>query len=169
MSFSQRGLCCPFYLKFHYPPPNTSYLPSLISFPLKTLCILFTYLFIFGCAGSLLPRGLLSSYSVRASHCNGLSCCRAQALGPVGSVVVAHGLSCSLASGIFLDQGLNPFLLRWQADSSPLSHRGSPPVYFCCSFCLLSGTPTVRTGMFFVGVTVVSQSLVVPGNVGDVQ
>ena len=87
----------------------------------------------------------------------------------MGSVVVAHGLSCSLASGIFLDQGLNPFLLRWQADSSPLSHRGSPPVYFCCSFCLLSGTPTVRTGMFFVGVTVVSQSLVVPGNVGDVQ
>ena len=26
-----------------------------------------------------------------------------------GSVVVVHGLSCSLASGIFPDQGLNPF------------------------------------------------------------
>ena len=35
--------------------------------------------------------------SARASHCGGLSCCRAQALGAWASVVVAHGLSsCSL-------------------------------------------------------------------------
>ena len=34
-----------------------------------------------------------------------------------GSVVVAHRLSCSMACGIFLDQGLNPFPLHWQADS----------------------------------------------------
>ena len=34
-----------------------------------------------------------------------------------GSVVVAHGLSCSVACGIFLDQGLNPCPLHWQADS----------------------------------------------------
>ena len=34
-----------------------------------------------------------------------------------GSVVVAHGLSCSAACAIFLDQGLNPCLLHWQADS----------------------------------------------------
>ena len=32
---------------------------------------------------------------VRASHCGGFSCCRAQALGMQASVVVAHGLrSC---------------------------------------------------------------------------
>ena len=31
------------------------------------------------------------------------------------SVVVAHGLSCSAACGIFLDQGLNSCLLHWQA------------------------------------------------------
>ena len=30
-----------------------------------------------------------------------------------------------LPQGIFLDQGLNPCLLRWQADSLPLSHQGS--------------------------------------------
>ena len=30
---------------------------------------------------------------VRASHCGGFSCCRAQALGAWASVVVAHGLS----------------------------------------------------------------------------
>ena len=27
--------------------------------------------------------------------------------------------------GIFLTQGSNPCLLRWQVDSSPLSHQGS--------------------------------------------
>ena len=34
-----------------------------------------------------------------------------------GSVVVAHGLSCSAACGIFPDQGSNPCPLPWQADS----------------------------------------------------
>ena len=47
-----------------------------------------------------------------------------------GSVVVTHGLSCSEACGIFPDQGLNLHLLHWQADSSPLSHQGSPSVSF---------------------------------------
>ena len=42
------------------------------------------------------------------------------------SVVVAHGPSCSAARGIFPDQGSNPCRLRWQADSQPLSHQGSP-------------------------------------------
>lgn len=32
---------------------------------------------------------------------------------------VAHGLSCSAARGIFLDQGLTPCLLRRQANSLP--------------------------------------------------
>ena len=43
-----------------------------------------------------------------------------------GSVVVAHGPSCSAACGIFPDQGSNPCPLRWQADSQPLRHQGSP-------------------------------------------
>ena len=42
------------------------------------------------------------------------------------SVVVAHGLSCSVACGIFPDQGLNPCLLHWQVYSLTLSHQGSP-------------------------------------------
>ena len=33
-------------------------------------------------------QGLLSSCGARASHCGGFSCCGAQALGHVGSVVV---------------------------------------------------------------------------------
>ena len=43
-----------------------------------------------------------------------------------GLKVEAHGLSCSAARGIFLDQGLNSCILHWQADSLPLSHQGSP-------------------------------------------
>ena len=37
------------------------------------------------------------------------------------SMVVVHRLSCSAASGIFPEQGLNLCLLHWQADSLPLS------------------------------------------------
>ena len=43
-----------------------------------------------------------------------------------GSVIVAHGPSCSAACGIFPDQGSNPCPLHWQADSQPLRHQGSP-------------------------------------------
>ena len=35
-------------------------------------------------------------------------------------------LSCSVACGIFADQGSNLCPLDWQADSSPLCHHGSP-------------------------------------------
>ena len=48
-----------------------------------------------------------------------------------GSVVVAHGPSCSAACGIFPDQGSNPCPLHWQADSQPLRHQGSPALEFC--------------------------------------
>ena len=51
-----------------------------------------------------------------------------------GSVVVAHGPSCSVACGIFLDQGSNPCLLHWQADSQPLRHQGSPLIHFEFTF-----------------------------------
>ena len=39
-----------------------------------------------------------------------------------GSVIVAHGPSCSAACGIFPDQGSNPCPPHWQADSQPLCH-----------------------------------------------
>ena len=68
--------------------------------------------------------------------------CRLQQLQCVGSVVAAlrlqstglivviHGLSCSVACQIFLDQGLNLCLLHWQADSLSLSHQENPEVRF---------------------------------------
>ena len=59
-------------------------------------------MFIFGCIGSsLLHAGLLQlrragatlRCGAQASHCGGLSCCRAWVPGAQASVVVAHGLS----------------------------------------------------------------------------
>ena len=48
-------------------------------------------------------RGLRSSCGARASHCGGFICHGARALGTWASVVVACGLSCPMACGIFLD------------------------------------------------------------------
>ena len=74
-----------------------------------------------------------------SSLCAGLSLSRPlllQSIGSrrAGSVVVAHGPSCSAACGILPDQGPNPCPLHWQADSQPLHHQGSP------TFSLFNGT-----------------------------
>ena len=101
------------------------------NFPFKKFLF---YLCIFGCAGSLLLC-MGFSCSLWASPCSGFCCCRAEALGYMGSVVVAHRLSCPTACGIFPDQVLNPCLLHWQADSLPLDHQGSSNShYFKVSF-----------------------------------
>ena len=66
-----------------------------------------------------------------SSWCAGLSLSRPLLLRSTGSrhagsVIVAHGPSCSVACGIFPDQGSNPCPLHWQADSQLLCHQGSP-------------------------------------------
>ena len=53
----------------------------------------------------------------------------AELWGERASIVVAHGLSCSLVCGIFPDQGSNLCLLLWQADSLPLSTREAPAFF----------------------------------------
>ena len=91
-------------------------------------------------------RGLFSSCSkwrsgstlgcgAQVAGYSDFSCCGTWALGAqasavvafglqsAGSVVEAHRLSCSMAYGIFLDQGSNLCLLHWQAYSLPLSQR----------------------------------------------
>ena len=40
-------------------------------------------------------------------------------LGPKGSAVVAHGLSCSAACGVFLDQGSNLVILNRRTTREP--------------------------------------------------
>ena len=69
------------------------------------------------CAG-FSPQGLLL-WSTDFGH-------RLRQLWCSGSVVVTHGLSCPTACGILPDQGSNPCLLHWQADSQPLDHQGTP-------------------------------------------
>ena len=64
-----------------------------------------------------------------------------------GSVVVAHGPSCSAACGIFPDQGSNPRPLHWQADSQPLHHQGSPVLLLDPLSSLVSG-PHTSFGFF---------------------
>ena len=47
---------------------------------------------------------------------------------------MVHGLSHSITCRIFSDQGSNPCLFHWQAGSLPLSHQGSPVVFFFFPF-----------------------------------
>ena len=73
------------------------------------------------CAGVSL-RWLLLLQSMGSRHagfssCGAVSVVVACGLQSTGSVVVAHGFSCSAACGILPDQGLNPCPLHWQVDS----------------------------------------------------
>ena len=70
-----------------------------------------------------------------SSQCAGLSLSRPLLLRSsgsrrAGSVIVAHGPSCSAACRIFPDQGPNPCPGHWQVDSQPLRHQGSPEVIY---------------------------------------
>ena len=93
--------------------------------------ILFIYLWL--CWVFVSVRGLslvAASGGHSSSRCAGLSLLRPLLLRSTGSrhagsVIVAHGPSCSAACGIFPDQGSNPCPLHWQADSQPLCHQGS--------------------------------------------
>ena len=84
---------------------------------------LFIYLWlcwVFASVRGLSPVAASGGHS--SSRCEGLSLSRPLLLRSTGSrctgsVVVAHGLSCSAACGIFPDQGSNPCPLHWQADS----------------------------------------------------
>ena len=110
---------------------------SLMVFTLLNLChALFIYLFnlfmaVLGlrfCARAFSSCGKQGPLS---SRCMGLSLSRPLLLRSTGSrragsVIVAHGPSCSAACGIFPDQSSNPCPLHWQADSQPLHHQGSP-------------------------------------------
>ena len=62
--------------------------------------------------------------SLVAEH--GLLAHRLQELWHAGSVLVVHGLSCSVVYGVFPDKGWNPCLQHWQADCLLLSHQGNP-------------------------------------------
>ena len=98
------------------------------------IILYFIYLFFWLCWVFVSMRGLspvAASGGHSSSRCVGLSLLQPlllQSTGSrhAGSVVVAHGPSCSAACGIFPDQGSNLCPLHWQEDSQPLCHQGSP-------------------------------------------
>ena len=104
---------------------------------------LFIYLWL--CWVFVSVRGLslvVASGGHSSSRCAGLSLShplllRSTGFRRAGSVIVAHGPSCSAACGIFPDQGSNPCPLHWQADSQPLRHQGSPIFEVLCLVILL--------------------------------
>ena len=112
---------------------------SFVLFFLNLFIYLFNFLGL--CWVFVSVRGLspvVESEGHSSSQCAGLSLSRPLLLRSTGSrcagsVVVAHGPSCSVACGIFPGQGPNPRPLHWQADSQPLRHQGSPSLSFLIS------------------------------------
>ena len=98
------------------------------------LCLVFIASGLFSGCGE---WGLLSIFCSWTYHCGGFPCCGAWTLGCAGFsscgswvleyrlVVVMLGLIFSTACGILPDQGSNPCLLHYQADSLPLSYQES--------------------------------------------
>ena len=131
---------------------------SKIFFKLFVLFFKNYYLFIIYfwlCWAFVSVRGLslvAASGGHSSSRCAGLSLSRPLLLRSTGSrragsVVAAHGPSCSAACGIFPDQDSNPCPPHWQADSQPLRHQGSPiknfKVLLFMWFCLTSACPVI--------------------------
>ena len=112
------------------PGQLTSYSLMSLSFFLFNFYLSLAVLGLHCCSGflSLRRAGATLHCGVWASHHGGLSCFGARPLGTQASAVVAlglestgsavaHGFSCSIACGIFPDQGSDPCPLYWQADS----------------------------------------------------
>ena len=79
----------------------------------------------------LVARGLhccklaFSSCNAQSSHCGGVSYCRAQALGCLGSVAKVLGFSCPSACEILVPiPGIEPMSISRQI----LNHQGSPEI-----------------------------------------
>ena len=111
---------------------------NTFSFWLPFLKFIYLFIYFWLCWVFVSVRGL-SLVAASGGHsslrCAGLSPSRPLLLRSTGSrcagsVAVARGPSCSAACGIPPDQGPNPCLLHWQADSQPLHHQGSPDCPF---------------------------------------
>ena len=114
---------------FSFNPPNSPMKLALFIFFFKILLLFILFMYFWlrwvfvavrGLSLVAMSRGYSSlryvGFSLRAlgARASGVV---ARRLWSAGSVIVAHGLSCSAACGIFADQGSNPCPLHWQADS----------------------------------------------------
>ena len=123
---------------------------TLVFFFFINLFIYFWLCWVFVSARGLSPVAASGDHS--SSRCVGLSLLRPLLLRSTGSrragsATVAHGPSRSAACGIFPDQGSNPCLLHWQADSQPLHHQGSPTLVFLTPNIHLLTVAPYTTGM----------------------
>ena len=82
------------------------------------------------------PRLLLLWSTPAGAQTSVVALCGLQS---TGEAAVVPGLSGVVACGTLPDQGLNPWPLRWQADSHLLRHQGSPLYFFKCK-AVLSNT-----------------------------
>ena len=113
----------------NHSPDKLNLGSKIFSFFFFLNLILFTLFIYFGCVGSSFRARAFSSCSKRGPlfiAVRGPLLLRSTGSRRAGSVIVAHGPSCSAACGIFSDQGSNPCSLHWQAGSQPLRHQGSP-------------------------------------------
>ena len=114
----------------------------------------YSFIYLWLCWVFISVRGLslvVASGGHSSSRCAGLSLSRPLLLRSTGSrragsVIVAHGPSCSAVCGIFPDQGSNLWPLHWQADSQPLCHQGNPPILILLTFPDLECLPPGSSG-----------------------
>ena len=116
------------FLVFYCLPDSVQFNSVNLFFFFNFWVYLFIYLWLCWVFVSVRGLSLVASGGHSSSRCAGLSLSRPLLLRRTGSrragsVVVAHGLSCSAACGIFPDQGSKPCPLHWQADSQPLCPR----------------------------------------------
>ena len=157
----QAGFISGFKVSLTFDNSSSSSL-STLSFVFRKVFLKnkFIYLFIYFwlCWVFVSVRGLslvAASGGHSSSRCAGLSLSRPLLLRSTGSrravlVIVAHGPSCSAACGILPDQGSNPCLLHWQADSQPLRHQGSPQKVFFLSYFYIWATITPKLTSTFL-------------------
>ena len=123
---------------------------------------LFIFIYLWLCWVFVSVRGLspvVASGGHSSSRCAGLSLSRPLLLRSkgsrrTGSVIVAHGPSCSGACGILPDQGSNPCALHWQADSQPLRHQGSPGLFILAFQQVCNGLVVVLIGTSLITIDV---------------
>ena len=97
------------------------FIQQSLKFFLKLINLLLTMLGLCCCAGFSLVVAHSLLIAVASLVAEGLQGAWAAEVGAAGLqrtdlVVVMHGLDCSTACGVFLDQDSNPCLLHWQLD-----------------------------------------------------
>ena len=142
-SFTAPSLRCKFhpYSFFFFLRPIFNKV-TFFSTTLRTLLFVCLFIYLWPCWVFVSVRGLslvAASGGHPSSWCTGLSLSwplllRSKGSRCAGSVIVAHGPSCSAACGIFPDQSSNPFPLHSRQILNHCATREAPSLFFCLCF-----------------------------------